>query len=375
MEAVHICGLCGGFEALGLAVEIVGPPGVVTDPDVVVSAETGQTGTIWGRIARQAPQLLFECMEVGYNLVAVPRLLKACRSQRPALIYERYSLYNAAGVIAGWLTRTPVVLEINDTVKTDRTRQGKGLRMPWLAQWFERRIFRRASGAAVVSEYLRDQVAQAGIPRERILVTPNAVDPRRFDPAAVDREAARRRLGLDGKLVVGFAGSFAKWHRVDLLVQACSRLVDEFPDLRLLLVGDGAMRGATEEQIAAAGMTDRVVFTGKIPHAAVAEHMAAMDVGVMPASNVFGSPVKIYEYMAMGAVPVGPRYGPVEEAIAEGEDGLIFQPDDLESLVEALRQLLADESGRRGMAEAGRRKVFSQHLWQHNAGKVLELEG
>ncbi|MGV3721193.1 MAG: glycosyltransferase, partial [Actinomycetota bacterium] len=110
VEAVHIRGLASGLQELGYEVEVVGPPGVDLDPNSIVAPTTGKSATPLGVLARRAPQLLFEFLEVGYNLVALPRLLGRCRGPKPALIYERYALYNAAGVLAGRLAGVPVVL-------------------------------------------------------------------------------------------------------------------------------------------------------------------------------------------------------------------------------------------------------------------------
>jgi glycosyltransferase involved in cell wall biosynthesis len=374
VEAVHIHGLAGGLEQLGYHVEIVGPPGVRSDPDAA-PAQGPRKASPWSWIARHVPQLVFEMMEIGYNAAAVPRLWRRCKSLKPAVLYERYALYNAAGVVAGWLTRTPVVLEVNDTVHMDRERQGKRLVMPWLAAWFERRIFGAATGIVVVSGYLKDHLISRGISAERIRVTPNAVDVSRFDPAHVDGDRVREQHGLGGKTVIGFAGSFAKWHGVDLLVRAFASIAQELPHLHLLMVGDGARRPEAEALAAELGVGDQVVFTGRVPHAEIPEHVMAMDIGVMPSSNLFGSPMKVFEYMALGRPPVAPRYRPLEEAIDHGQNGLLFEPDDLDGLTECLRTLAADRERRLSLGAAARQKVLSHHQWIHNAQAVLELLG
>lgn len=373
VEAVHIQGLAGGLEKLGFTVEVVGPPGVDLDPNSTIAPTTGQAPTFLGVLARRAPQLAFELLEIGYNLVALPRLLARCHAPKPALIYERYALYNAAGVLAGRLLGVPVVLEVNETVGVDRTRQGKKVALPALARWFERRILRTATGVVVVSGYLRDYVREAGVPGERIRVTPNAVDAERFDPDRIHGRDLRARFGLEGATVIGFAGSFTKWHGLDLLIRATAALMPEFPDLRLLLVGDGARREASEQLARDLGIRERVVFTGKVPHAEMPRYLAAMDLGVMPASNVYGSPMKIFEYQAMGLPAVAPRFGPLEEAIVAGETGFLFKPGSEADLAARLRQLVADPGARKAMGEAARRRVRSRHLWEHNARTVLDL--
>lgn len=373
VEAVHIRGLSSGLEQLGYTVEVVGPPGVDLDPNSTVAPTTGKAATPWGVLARSVPQLLFECLELGYNLAAIPRLWSRCRREQPELIYERYALFNAAGVLVGRMTGVPVVLEVNETAGVDRTRAGKRIAMAGLAHWLERRILRSAAGVVVVSGYLKDYVQAAGVPENRIRVTPNAVDVERFDADRISGAEVRAKYGLEGKTVIGFAGSFTKWHGLDLLIHAAAGLMGEFPDLHLLLVGDGARRQASEELAEELGIADRVTFTGKVPHAEMPQHMAAMDLGVMPASNVYGSPMKVFEYMAMGKPAVAPRYRPLEEAIVDGEDGLLFAPNDGDSLRGCLHTLVADPAFRTRLGEAARNKVQNRHQWVHNAQAVTEL--
>ena len=373
VEAVHILGLADGLEDLGYEVEIAGPPGVRVDREKTTTPSTGaKKTTLLGWLAANLPQAAFELLEIGYNLAAVPRLWKRC-SPDTRFIYERYALYNAAGVVVGRMRGIPTVLELNDVVGVDRTRQGKQMAMPWLAKWFERRILRAATGLVVVSGYLRDRLIEAGIPAEKIRVTPNAVEAERFNPEEEDGSAVRQRWGLEGKTVIGFTGSFAKWHGPDFLVRGFANLAEAFPDASLLLVGDGERRPDAEAQVRELGLEGRVIFTGRVPHREVASYVAAMDIGVMPRSNLFGSPMKVFEYMAMARPVVAPRYIPLEEAVADGETGLLFPPDDEAELTRCLRELVADPARRQAMGAAGRHKVLTQHQWVHNAEVVRAL--
>jgi glycosyltransferase involved in cell wall biosynthesis len=373
VEAVHIMGVVNGLKALGYEVEIMGPPGVDTNPDVVVAAEKGQTGTIWGKIARSLPQALFECMEIGYNLVAIPRVWKRCRSLKPVFVYERYSTFNLTGAVVCRLTHTPFVLEVNDTVGVDRTRAGKAMKMKGLARVFERYAFRNATGIVVVSGFLQDQVMNTGVSEARICVSANAVDADQFSRENANAEAVRKRYNLVGKTVVGFAGSFTKWHRVDLLIRAFAALAGDMSDLRLLLVGDGTLKEESEQLARDLGIEDRVIFTGKAPHADMPDYMGAMDMGVMPESNPFGSPMKVFEYMSMECPPVAPRYGPLVEAFDDGVEGMLFEPQNVEGLTRCLRTLATDSQFRGKLARAARERVLTRHLWVHNAQAAVDL--
>src|SRR5437870_2068032 len=113
VEAVHIHGICSGFKAIGCEVEIMGPPGIQNDPNIVVNAEAGKTDTKWGWVAKRIPQLGFELMEIGYNLAAAPRINAMCQDWKPDLICERYALYNRSGARTARNRGIPFILEVN----------------------------------------------------------------------------------------------------------------------------------------------------------------------------------------------------------------------------------------------------------------------
>jgi glycosyltransferase involved in cell wall biosynthesis len=378
VEAVHIRGIAGGLAELGHTVTVVGPPGVsLDDPStgLLTVPERRWQARVWEQVSRGCPGALFELLEVGYNLPAFLRLRRICRRERPAAIYERYAFFNAAGLLAARACGIPFLLEVNDTAEVERERRGHRLRLRGLARAIERRVFLGASGIFTVSGYLRDELVRRGIPAGRILVTPNAIDPARFDPGRARGASRRARLGLEGRTVVGFVGSFASWHGIDLLMSVVPEVLRRHPEVTFLLVGDGRQRAMAESSVAQAGLTDRVVFAGQVPHAEVPDYLAAMDVGLMPHSNRFGSPVKIFEYMAMGIPPVGPRFGPLQEAIEDGQQGLLFEPGDAAALQTALERLLVDPDLRLRLAASARERVLSRHLWRHNAEVVAQVLG
>jgi len=372
-EAIHIKGICTGLTELGFEVIVVGPPGVHNNPDAIPTKGKSTLARLLGWISRRSPEWLFEVFGMAYNLITIPRLLKRSKESRPKLLYERYSFYNACSVVVGALTHTPVVLEINDTVGVPCIRQGKKVAMPRLAAWFERQIFARATGLAAVSNYLRDQLLAIGVPEGKICVNPNAVDIQTFAPDTVDSGEIRRRYGLADNVVIGYCGAFVPWHQVQLLIRAFATLPGAFPNARLLLVGGGVDMAPCVALTQSLGLGERVVFTGPIPHAEVPAHIGAMDIGALADSNEFGSPMKVVEYMAMGCVPVAPRYGPLKELIESGANGMLFEPSNVSDLTGCLETLLSDRSFRSRLGAAARSSVIERHLWRHNAERVLGL--
>src|SRR5262249_7638249 len=142
-------------------------------------------------------------------------------------------------------------------------------------------------------------------------------------------------------------------------------------EARLLLVGDGPVRPQVEEIIRARGLHDSVRFTGFLPAAAIPEYISAIDLCVMPDSNAHGSPMKIFEYMAMAKPVLAPGYGPIEEIIDHGVNGWIFPPRDGDALRHAVESLMRDQALRDRLGARAQADVLSRHTWVCRVQQLL----
>ncbi len=362
--------MAGAFQRAGLEVEIVSPPGVRVGTASESGAPPGQKRP-WAALADHVPELLFELMEIVYNVPAYFRLRRALRAPGTVALYERYAFFNVAGALAARSARVPLVLEVNYTADTPLYRRRSRLLRP-LARRLERHVFRSADRIAAVSTVLSRQIAADGVDAERVVTIPNAADAERFRPEISGSEV-RKRYGLEGARVIGFTGAFFPWHGVALLIEALPELFREIPSAAALLVGEGPERAALEARVRESGLSDRVRFAGWVGHDKLPEHVAAFDVAVMPDSNEYGSPMKIYEYMAMGKPVVAPRLGPLEDGIRDGETGVLFPRGEVWALREALAGLLRDDARRAAMGEWAREHVVTRHTWDRNAARIVAL--
>ena len=120
-------------------------------------------------------------------------------------------------------------------------------------------------------------------------------------------------------------------------------------------------------------IADKVIFAGAIPYEKIPDMINALDICIIPDSNEYRSPIKMFEYMAMGKPVVAPNYEPIRSVIDDGKDGVIFDPMDKENLVRILNNVVNDEGKRKILGNNAREKILKQHLWKHNAQKVLEI--
>jgi glycosyltransferase involved in cell wall biosynthesis len=312
---------------------------------------------------------------------------------RPDAVYERYSLFNLAGLALARRLGVPHLLEVNAPLRLERART-KGLALDAVARLVERRLFGASDAVLPVSTALRHYVLKHGACPARTLVLPNAVDTRRFAPGARRQATGNRtapglspvayrlspdtraRLGLaTDAFVIGFAGSLKLWHGTDVLLDAFAGMKDHVPGARLLIVGEGPHGDALRTRAAGLGIGRDVIFTGKVSYDTMPELLAAMDVGVAPYVHLpdfYFSPLKLYEYMASGLAVVASDAGDIAALVRDGQTGLVCPPSDVAALCSALLRLAHDASLRAQLGAAARREA-ERHTWGDNARIVARL--
>src|SRR5205085_9988044 len=227
----------------------------------------------------------------------------------------------------------------------------------------------------VVSDAQRRELVAAGVDAARVVVNPNGVDVEAFHPDCGGREL-REQLGIQDRVVVGFTGTFGPWHGAPVLADAATRVKDS--RCHFLFIGDGDERPATESLIAAAGKKDRATFTGRVAHGHVAAYLDACDILVSPhvpptdGSEFFGSPTKLFEYLAMARPVVASRLGQITDIIIDGDNGLLVEPNDAAALARAIERLAKDEALRRRLGATARQTAVARYTWRHNAARVFE---
>jgi glycosyltransferase involved in cell wall biosynthesis len=367
VEGVHMRGIAGALRTRGYDVDFVGPG----DPSAAgtVNGASHAGGGLKQLLSKHAPEVLFEAAEMGYNWPAATQLRTALA--KPAtMIYERYAIFAEAGSRAARRAGIPHVLEVNYTAYTPLVRARSALLKP-LAVAADRRVFANARLLVTVSSYLRDHlVRDYGIAPQKIVVTPNAADPTSFDPG-VTPVSTVEGTPLAGKFVIGFVGTFAPWHGLSLLLEAFERIAPAHPDAVLLLIGDGPDRAAIIERAAMAGLSARVLCPGEVANKELAPYLARFDAAVLPDTNEYGSPMKLFEYLALARPVVAPDYGPVNDVLDDGDTGLIFARRDVAALAERLEILIRDRESARSLGSRGRDMLVSSRTWLHNVDTVL----
>ena len=173
-------------------------------------------------------------------------------------------------------------------------------------------------------------------------------------------------------IVIGFVGILRPWHGIDILVDAFKIICDRLPGCKLLLVGDGPIQGKIEAQVEKLGLKAMVTVTGRIPHARVADYVALFDMAVSPKATFYASPMKIIEYMAQQKAVIAPDMPNIRDLICNHATGLLFKPDSVNALVEALLILIRDKSKKEHLGNGALNAVKKRLNWIANAEAVLK---
>ncbi len=315
-----------------------------------------------------------ELMRLGYERNFALRVEATLTSLgfRPDLIYERYALFHCAGAGLARKLGVPRFLEVNAPLIGEQEKF-RGLCLKAIAVTAEQTSFAGADRIIAVSDEVAGYVESRGVSRERIATVPNGVDTIRFCPDA-GGDAVRARLGLGRDPVIGFIGSFKSWHGVGFLVDAFATMAQRHPALRLLCVGEGPELQAARRAIEGHGLEGRAVFTGRVPHAEIPAHLAAMDVSAAPYlldRDFYFSPLKVVESLAAGTPVIAPRVGQLETLIDDGETGILFASGDRADFNEKTLVLLGDDARRRRMGAAARARALSHFSWEQAVGRIM----
>jgi glycosyltransferase involved in cell wall biosynthesis len=288
-------------------------------------------------------------------------------------VWQRHELFQTAGLELARVLRVPSVLFVPATHIWEAEQWGV-MRPGW------KRLLERAGDAPPLrmadvvccgTEVVAEQARRLGTPPDRILITPTGVDLDLF--ADLPAEQARQaQLGLHGRFVVGWVGSFRGFHALDLAIAAVAGL----EGASLLFVGDGPERPRIEALARARDV--HAVFTGTVPHADLPSYLAAMDVALVVAGrdDVFHySPLKLAEYLAAGRAVIAPSVPQLAARLVDGVDAVLVPPGDEAALAAALRRLRDDPSGRARLGERARRSAIASWSWDHAIRQILDKLG
>jgi glycosyltransferase involved in cell wall biosynthesis len=312
---------------------------------------------------------------IAYNFQLLRHTKKWMREYYPAFLYQRHSIFSIVGGIMARRMQIPCVLEVNASevwVKAHWSR----LFFIHLAKRCEAVALKLADKVAVISDGVREQLGPYGLPAEQLIYNPNGVDTDEFHPL-ISGDKIRTKYNLNDAIVVGFIGTFTRWHGVETLFEAAVQIVKHDSNIFFLLIGDGDLRSSLQHRTKELGISDRLLFTGIVRHTEAPAYLAACDILVSPhlgfegKEKFFGSPTKLFEYMAMGKAIIASNLEQIGEIIHDGINGLLVQPGNAEELAEKIVQLSHEQTLRIRLGQNARKMVAEKYTWDKNVERIM----
>ncbi|MCE5252292.1 glycosyltransferase family 4 protein [bacterium] len=310
----------------------------------------------------------------------IKEALSILKNTKPSFIYQRCSLFDYSGAKLSRLLGVPFVFEYNGSEVWVCRNWGNPLKYESLARDIEVCNFKAADLIVVVSKPLQDELMERGIEQDKILLNPNGVDPDIYSPE-VDGTEVRNKYALSDKTVLGFIGTFGRWHGAEVLAEAFGVLLNTYPGykdrVRLLMIGDGLTMPLVKENLKKHTVDDFSILTGLRPQEEGPQYLAACDILVSPhvpnpdGTPFFGSPTKLFEYMATGKGIVASDMDQIGEILEHKKTAWLVKPHDIDALVEGLKMLIDNRELRISMGQAARKEVVEKYTWKEHTGKII----
>ncbi|MBI5321093.1 glycosyltransferase [Bradyrhizobium sp.] len=388
----HTAGVIDGFIDCGFEVDYASVKDIPT-------ARPGAQG-----LKLRPESLLAIPPELNFYRYAqcIDRELLSMHMAKPwSFIYQRFSLHNFSGADLGRKLNIPVVLEFNGSEAWTAANWGTRLVLHDAAIVAETAALSSADLLVTVSDELAHDLRRRGIPDRRIVVYPNCVDSNAFDSrrfATEELANLRKSYGIEeDALVVGFIGTFGQWHGVEFLAECIGDLVRDDRDwlehgkIHFLLVGDGLKMPVVRELLGSSQISRFATLTGLVPQSEAARYLASADILVSPhvpnkdGSRFFGSPTKLFEYMAMEKPIIAAALGQIEGVVSgrgaselgelppgAGEPcGFLFEPGNARDFKKVLKQVVENKPAAIRAARAARREVLSRYTWKQHVNAIL----
>lgn len=319
-----------------------------------------------------------ELADLEYNDLLIPTLVEKYQNQKPSFIYQRYGLNNYTGAYLAKKLNIPFILEYNGSEIWMSHHWGKPLHYESVAQAIETANFQSADLIIGNAESMIDELVSYGVEKDKICIIPNGVDASRFTPE-LDGTAIRSKLGFaKDDIVVSFIGTFGPWHGAEVLAQTISKVCVHNPHVRYLYIGGGGSYEQVKEIVKSSGYEDRVMMIGFVPQLEAPSYLAACDILVSPqipnpdGTPFFGSPTKLFEYMAMGKAIVASNLDQMGRILHDNKTALLSIPGNVESLSNAIVQLAADSDLRSMLGANAREEVVEKYTWDRHVQIILD---
>ncbi len=225
-----------------------------------------------------------------------------------------------------------------------------------------KKIWKESSFVIANSQGLKD-LAKISAPDQKIGVIHNGVDIQEFQP--------KNKIGQDNIFRLVCISRLTQRKGIEYLIEAVSLLSEKYPDIKLILAGEGDAKKELEEKAQKLALKNKIEFLGRVPHEKVATIYATSDVFVLPSLNE-GMSNTMLEALASGLPLIATDTGGTRELVSENENGFIVKMKDARDIAEKVEKLIQDPEQKELMSQKSRQKA-EEMSWKKVAEKYFEF--
>lgn len=306
-------------------------------------------------------------------------IVKHCQAHQVGVLHSASNFVN--GIATNYAAKTLGIKSIYEVrglweiTRMSRQPEWQGTEHYEMTKRLETESALYADHVITITQALKDEMVRRGVNEDKITVVPNGVDTSRFEISARNLEL-EDKFTLKDQMVIGYVGSMVDYEGLDLLIDAAIILLKarNLNGFKLLLIGDGAVKGELEQRVRESGLSDSIIFTGRVPHDAVEDYYSLIDICPFPRKGLpvceMVSPLKPFEAMAMGKAVVASDVAALAEIVQDGVTGLLHQKDNAEDLADKLQELIERPELRDKYGTAAREWVVAERDWKVLAQRV-----
>ena len=347
----------------------------VSGPETI----NGLTFNRTARVTTRSP-ILREFLEIAATRRELKHLVER---ERPDILHAHSPVLNVLPALSvARRFRLPVVYEVRalwEDAAVDHGTAVEGGPRYRATRLLDTWAMSRVDAIAPICEPLRQEIASRGVSATKLFVVPNAVSRELLSDQSPTEgtEALQQSLGVRGRMVIGFIGSFYAYEGLDLLLRATKQLSGQRSDILVLLVGGGPEERRLKQLAVELELEDFVRFVGRVDHTEVPKYYAMIDLLVFPRRKMrltdLVTPLKPLEAMAQRKAVLASDVGGHRELISDGRTGFLFPAGDVAALTASLERLANDVAGRERVASQGQQFVRTERAWDNVVDRYAQI--
>ena len=352
------------MEFLNSANKLPGVQVIPGSPIIKSNRELGVEMRFFHIFKNYIPRTIKDILSILYNIKYLVKAIREVRSVKPDIILFRANHNNFYNVLLQKIFKIPLVLEVNSPLTYERIKYNQ-IYFKNISLLIEKWGWNNADAIYTVSENQKYMIADYGVPKEKIYAIHNGVNLELYThpPLLIKKNS--------NKITCIYVGSFRNYHSLAGIINIFSNLYKKYNNIEIKIIGTGETFEKVKKLVDSAGLSDTVFLPGYIQYEKIPQYLLQSDIAFMSDFTEYGSPIKVFEYMASKTAILVPDRKSIQEILEDGKDALFFKSGDMNDFENKLEKMINNPQLRILLAENAYKKVLNNYTWNHNAQQVV----